>query len=40
MWLMKYYIKLQAKKKTFSDKSSEKLLKKILKKLKLEDKSE
>ena len=40
MWLMKYYIKLQAKKTTVSDRSSEKLFKKILKKLKLGDKNE
>lgn len=36
MWLMKYYIKLQAKKVACSDKTSEKLLKKIFRKLKIE----
>ena len=40
MWLMKYYIKLQAKKIPFSDRSSERLLKKILKKLRSGDKNE
>ncbi len=38
MWLIKYYVKLQAKKIIVSEESSKSLLKKIFKKLKLEDK--
>lgn len=40
MWLIKYYIRLQAGKVAFSDKHSERLLKKILNNLKPEVKSE
>lgn len=38
MWLIKYYINFQAKKVGLSEKSSDKVLKKILSKLKAKDK--
>lgn len=38
MWLMKYYIKTQAKKTVLSEKKSDNLFLKIMKKLKSEEK--
>lgn len=40
VWLIKYYLKLQANQKTMSYKSSNKLWKSILKKFKSEGKNE
>lgn len=38
MWLIKYYLKLQANRKSMSDRSSNKLWKSIFMKMKLEEK--
>ncbi len=40
MWLIKYYIKFQARKSTLSETESENLFKKIFIKFKLEEKNE